>query len=81
MYCIDDSINVLREHPFLHENVCLFLIFWRAPFGYLYIYFFFIWGLNQDWVHQSILAWLWNYFHLVLDEIQTHDLLIESQVR
>ncbi len=43
---------------FLFNN----FICWRAPFGYLYFPNF---QMNQNWVHQSFLAWFWHYFHLV----------------
>jgi hypothetical protein len=30
---------------------------WHAPFGYPYFLYF---QLNKNWVHKSILAWLWH---------------------
>jgi len=34
-----------------------------CPCGYLYFYYFSI--MNQNWVQELILAWLWPHFHLV----------------
>ncbi len=31
---------------------------------------FFNYWMNQDWVQESILAWLWHPFHLALDGIE-----------
>ncbi len=57
----------------------LLLFFFGVP--HLATCIFFMWNLNQDWVQVSILTWLLlNHFHLVLDEIQTHDLPIMSLV-
>ncbi len=38
------------------------ILFWHAPFGYLYFLYF---QMNQNWVQKSILPWLWHHFHLV----------------
>ena len=45
-----------------------------------YIFCLFIGWMNQDWVQESILAWLWHRLHLVLDEIWTHDPRFLSRV-
>ncbi len=47
--------------------------FWSAPFGYLYYLPF--QSFNEPGLGAGIdLAWLRHHFHLVLDEIQTHNL-------
>ena len=61
-----------------HSSNLKKMFFWGAPFGYLYFSILCDW-MNQDWVFQeSILAWLWHHFHVVLgrDEIRTHNLAI-----
>jgi len=66
------------------KHLDLKIYFLVAPFGYLYfvsyILFPFNYWMNQDWVQESILAWIWHHFHLTLDETQTHNLPIVSQV-
>jgi len=51
-------------------------IFLCAPFGCLYFSYFSV--MNQNWVQESILAWLWHHYHLALDR-GTHDLLIWAE--
>ncbi len=60
-----------RRFPitFFSPQLCLFfffkIFFWCAPSGYLYFLSFSI--MNQNWVFESILAWLWHHFHLALE--------------
>jgi len=65
----------------LTETISNFKKKFRVPCLATCIFFLFNYWMNQDWVQESILAWLWHHFHLVLDEIWTHDLPIVSQVR
>jgi len=43
--------------------IVFYNIFWCAPFGYLHFSYFSI--VNQNWVQESILAWLWPHFNIV----------------
>jgi hypothetical protein len=55
-----------------------FMFFVTLPHLATYIFLIFPW-MNQNWVHESILAWLSTHFHQVFwirwDEIWTHNLL------
>ncbi len=50
------------------------LSFWCAPFAYLYFSI-----MNQNWVQESILAWLWpiSIWYFGWDKIRTHNLSIK----
>ncbi len=66
---------------FFLDTVHIFVnTFWCAPFGYLYFS-----TINQNWVQESILAWLWPHFHLVYWmrqdwKLRTNNILIVNRV-
>jgi len=47
---------------------------WLPVFSYFSL-------MNQNWVQELILAWLWRHFHLALDGDRTHNLLIVTYLR
>jgi len=77
------KFKFLRLHLFFKytkNKLVLIEFFFGVPHLATYIIFLFNHSMNQDWVHELILAWLWHHFHLVLDEIWTHNLPIVSRV-
>ena len=78
------TLNILFENIRNETSICKFFffinIFLVCPI-WLPLFLSFLCCTNQDWVSQeSILAWLLHHFHLVLNKIRTHDLLIVSRV-
>ncbi len=47
-------------------NLWIFNNFLLSP---IWLAIFFNYWMNQDWVQDSILAWLWHYLHQTFDEI------------
>jgi len=60
---ISQILSLSFTHPHLKKS------FWCARFGYLYFSHFST--MKQNWVQESIQAWLWHHFHLVLDGDRT----------
>jgi len=58
-------VNQLLLHDLYVEFFKYFFL--SAPLS-AYIFFLFNQRMNQDWVQELILAWIWHHFHLVLDE-------------
>jgi len=68
---------VFKQFMSFQKFVC-FLKFFCVPYWLPVFFLFSI--MNQIWVQESILEWLWHHFHLALDGDQTHDLPIMSLV-
>jgi len=62
--------TVQKSFTILHFRMncffCFFNIFLVCPIWLPVFSFFFNYCMNQNWVQESILAWLWNHFHLAL---------------
>jgi len=59
---LKDKISI----KFVFSNSFLVCPIWLPVYFLFYI-------MNQNWVQELILAWLWHHFHLALDGDQTQD--------
>jgi len=73
------TFNDLTNQFFKSDIVILKYLFWCAHLA-TFLFFSIIELSRIGWKQDAILAWIWQYFHLALNETRTHDLTTVSWV-